>query len=74
MTVYNTSISRFLKKTLTSHFSRRRFVLVTLHDYRSPPGHQWIGRDNLDLNAGFWKQYPSGDDVAKSWKELQGQN
>ena len=35
---------------------------------------RWIGRTDLDLNADFWKQYPSGDDVAKCWKELQGQN
>jgi tetratricopeptide (TPR) repeat protein len=35
---------------------------------------RWIGRTDLDLNADFWKQYPSGDDVAKSWKTLQGQN
>lgn len=35
---------------------------------------RWIGRDNLDSNARYWKQYPSGDDVLKCWKELQAQN
>jgi tetratricopeptide (TPR) repeat protein len=33
-----------------------------------------MGRTDLDLNVSFWKQYPGGDDVAKCWKDLQGQN
>jgi tetratricopeptide (TPR) repeat protein len=35
---------------------------------------KWIRTETSDANARYWKQYPSGADVAKTWKELQTQN
>jgi tetratricopeptide (TPR) repeat protein len=34
----------------------------------------WVGRDKLLSNATYWKQFPSGDDIVKCWKELLGQS
>jgi len=35
---------------------------------------KWIRTETSDGNARYWTQYPSGADVARTWKELQTQN
>jgi tetratricopeptide (TPR) repeat protein len=35
---------------------------------------KWARIETSAANARYWKQFPSGDDVVKTWKELQTQN
>jgi tetratricopeptide (TPR) repeat protein len=34
---------------------------------------KWVGDEKLVSNARYWRQYPSGEDVVRVWKELQNQ-
>ena len=33
---------------------------------------KWGGTPDPDANAKYWRQYPTGDDIVKTWKYLQG--
>ena len=33
---------------------------------------KWSGTPDPDANAKYWRQYPTGDDIVKTWKYLQG--